>query len=90
LKGFDLPVEVGLELYAEEETVLPFYTGHISRGLLLRILREANPRISQDLHELDVVKPYSVTPLQFKSKGKSVRRPPLSAANPEKDKQVVS
>jgi CRISPR-associated endoribonuclease Cas6 len=68
LKGFELPVEVGLELYAEKDVVLPFYTGHISRGLLLHILRQVDPRVSQEMHELNVAKPYSVTPLQFKSK----------------------
>jgi CRISPR-associated endoribonuclease Cas6 len=68
LKGFDVPVEIALEMYAEKEAVLSFFTGHVSRGLLLHILREVDPRVSQDLHQLDVVKPYSVTPLQFKSK----------------------
>lgn len=63
-----MPIEIGLEMYADRETVLPFFTGHISRGLLLHILRNVKPSVSQDLHELDVVKPYSVTPLYFRSK----------------------
>jgi len=36
LGGVDwLPVEVGLEMYGEKPVVLPFFTGYVSRGLLL-------------------------------------------------------
>jgi len=66
-----VPVEIGLEAYAEKEVFLPFFTGHVSRGVLLHILRQVDPGVSQQLHQLDVVKPYSVAPLQFKSKAKT-------------------
>lgn len=46
---------------------LPFFTGYIVRGLVLFMLRKINPSISQDLHELNIVKPYSVTPIFFNS-----------------------
>ena len=52
----------------EGDVVLPPFTGYISRGLLLHILRRVDPRVSADLHAPDVVKPYSVTPLKFRSK----------------------
>jgi CRISPR-associated endoribonuclease Cas6 len=65
-----LPVEIGLEMYAEKPVVLPFFTGHVARGLLLHIVRQVDPDASNILHELDVSKPYSVTPLRFKSKGR--------------------
>jgi len=66
-----LPVEIGLEMYAEKPVVLPNFTGHVARGLLLHIVRQVDPDVSNILHELDVSKPYSVTPLRFKSKGRA-------------------
>ncbi|MBT0160551.1 CRISPR system precrRNA processing endoribonuclease RAMP protein Cas6 [Candidatus Bathyarchaeota archaeon A05DMB-2] len=62
-----MPVEVGLEMYAEKPVVLPFFTGYVARGLLLHAVRMVDPVVSGVLHELDVRKPYSVTPLRFKS-----------------------
>jgi len=62
-----LPVEVGLELYGERSVVLPFFTGHVARGLLLHIVRLVDPGAAVVLHELNVSKPYSVTPLRFRS-----------------------
>lgn len=66
-----LPVEVGLEMYAERPVVLPFFTGYVSRGLLLHVLRRVDPGLAGSLHEADRPKPYSVTPLRFKSVEKS-------------------
>ncbi|MBS7615559.1 CRISPR-associated endoribonuclease Cas6 [Candidatus Bathyarchaeota archaeon] len=63
-----MPVQIGLEMYAEKPIVLPFFTGHVSRGLLLHIVRQVDPAASGLLHELNVAKPYSVTPLRFKSR----------------------
>ncbi|MEM3736587.1 MAG: CRISPR system precrRNA processing endoribonuclease RAMP protein Cas6 [Candidatus Bathyarchaeia archaeon] len=65
-----MPVEVGLEIYGEKEVILPFFTGHVARGLLLHIVRQVDPSASGLLHELNVAKPYSVAPLQFKSKAR--------------------
>jgi len=62
-----LPVEVCLELFGEKSVVLPFFTGHVARGLLLHVVRQVDPSASGLLHELNVSKPYSVTPLRFKS-----------------------
>jgi CRISPR-associated endoribonuclease Cas6 len=56
-------------MYAEKTVVLPSFTGHIARGLLLHFVRQADPSASGSLHELNVSKPYSVTPLRFRSKG---------------------
>ena len=63
----DLPVEVGLELYGEKSVVLPFFTGHVARSLLLHIVRLVDSGAAGVLHELNVSKPYSVTPLRFRS-----------------------
>jgi hypothetical protein len=62
-----LPVEISLEMYAEKPVVLPFFTGHVARGLLLHFIRLVDPAASGLLHELNVSKPYSVTPLRFRS-----------------------
>jgi len=66
LTGF--PVEIGLEMYAGKSVVLPLFTGYVSRGLLLHILRQVKPELAGSLHEADRPKPYSVTPLRFKAK----------------------
>ncbi|MEJ5292444.1 MAG: CRISPR-associated endoribonuclease Cas6 [Candidatus Methanosuratincola sp.] len=55
-------------LKAEEEFGLPWFTGYISRGILLNLIRQSNPSSSQLLHESNITKPYSVTPLFFRSK----------------------
>jgi len=62
-----LPIEVCLELFGEKSVVLPFFTGHVARGLLLHVVGQVDPSASGLLHELNVSKPYSVTPLRFKS-----------------------
>ncbi len=62
-----MPVEIELEMYAEKPIVLPFFTGHVARGLLLHFVRQVDPSASGLLHELNVSKPYSVTPLRFRS-----------------------
>ncbi|MCX8151380.1 MAG: CRISPR system precrRNA processing endoribonuclease RAMP protein Cas6 [Candidatus Bathyarchaeota archaeon] len=67
-----MPVEVSLEMYAEKSLLLPFFTGHVARGLLLHFIRQVDPAASGLLHELNVSKPYSVTPLRFKSKSRTV------------------
>jgi len=63
-----MPAEFSLELYSDRELFLPRFTGYISRGLLLNIVREVNPAVAQNLHEGNRPKPYSVTPIYFKAK----------------------
>ncbi|MGF3498975.1 MAG: CRISPR-associated endoribonuclease Cas6 [Candidatus Methanosuratincola sp.] len=55
-------------LQAEGEFELPMFTGYISRGILLNLIRQINPSSSQSLHESNITKPYSLTPLYFRSK----------------------
>ena len=66
-----LPVEITLEMYAEKSVAMPFFTGHVARGLLLHFIRLVDPAASGLLHELNVSKPYSVTPLRFKSSSRT-------------------
>ena len=66
-----MPVEISLEMYAEKPVELPFFTGHIARGLLLHFIRLVDPSVSGLLHELNVSKPYSVTPLRFRSSSRN-------------------
>ena len=65
-----MPVEIALEMFAEKPVVLPFFTGYVARGLLLHVVRQVDPAASGLLHELNVSKPYSVTPLRFKSRSR--------------------
>jgi len=58
-------------MYAEKPVVLPSFTGYVARGLLLHVVRQVDPAASGLLHELNVSKPYSVTPLRFKSRGRN-------------------
>jgi len=58
-------------MYGENEVVLPSFTGHVARGLLLHVVRQVDPSASGLLHELNTAKPYSVTPLRFKSKART-------------------
>ncbi|MCS7096554.1 MAG: hypothetical protein RMK50_05790 [Nitrososphaerota archaeon] len=62
-----MPVDVCLELYGDKSVVLPFFTGQVAEGLLLHVVRQVDPNAANVLHELDVSKPYSVTPLRFRS-----------------------
>jgi len=57
-------------MYAEKSVVLPFFAGYVARGLLLHVVRQVDPAASGLLHELNVSKPYSVTPLRFKSRSR--------------------
>jgi CRISPR-associated endoribonuclease Cas6 len=61
-------VEYGLEMYGEGEVEVPFFTGYLARGLLLHMIRRVDPSASSALHELNVRKGYSVTPLYFRRK----------------------
>ena len=65
-----MPVEFSLELSAENSVLFPLFTGYVARGLLLHLLRLVDPSVSASLHEPNKVKPYSVTPIRFRSKGR--------------------
>jgi CRISPR-associated endoribonuclease Cas6 len=66
-----MPIEITLEMYAEKSVSMPFFTGNVARGLLLHFIRLVDPAASALLHELDVSKPYSVTPLRFRSNSRT-------------------
>lgn len=66
-----IPTEFEFEMYGEKEMALPRFRGYISRGLLLTMLRRVDPRTAQRFHEPQTLKPYSVTPLRFKSKART-------------------
>ncbi len=60
-----LPIEITLELKSDKEIILPHFTGHIAHGLFLNIVSGVDPAAAKILHELNVTKPYSVTPFHF-------------------------
>jgi len=61
-----MPVEIGLEMYAEKPVVLSFFTGYVARGLFLHVVRQVDPAASGLLHKLNVSKPYSVLRFAFR------------------------
>jgi len=65
-----LVTELEIKTFAEKGVKMPLFTGYVARGLALHILNRVNPALSQNLHEPNSVKPYSVTPLYFRSKQK--------------------
>jgi len=67
----NMPIEITLEMLAEKSVVMPFFTGYIARGLLLHFIQLVDPAASAVLHELDISKPYSVTPLRFRSSSRT-------------------
>jgi CRISPR-associated endoribonuclease Cas6 len=66
-----MPVEMRVEMYPEKDLVLPRFTGYVSRGLLLHMLKRVDPKLAQTLHEPEKMKPYSVTRLIFRSKARA-------------------
>lgn len=62
-----MATELEVKTFAEKSVKMPLFTGYIARGLALHILNRVDPALSQDLHEPNAVKPYSVTPLYFRS-----------------------
>jgi CRISPR-associated endoribonuclease Cas6 len=66
-----MPSKIKLELIAEKEVELPRFTGYVSRGLLLTMLRRIEPTTSDRLHVPNASKPYSVTPIRFRSQRKT-------------------
>lgn len=59
--------ELEVKTFAEKSVKMPLFTGYLARGLALNILNRIDPALSQDLHEPNALKPYSVTPLYFRS-----------------------
>ncbi|MBS7630098.1 CRISPR-associated endoribonuclease Cas6 [Candidatus Bathyarchaeota archaeon] len=66
-----MPSELLIELVGEKEVSLPRFTGYISRALFLHMMRAVDPGEAAELHESDVMKPYSVTQLMFKARLRS-------------------
>ncbi len=77
-----IPVEMMVEMYGEKDLALPRFTGYVSRGLLLHMLHRVDPSVSQNLHEPESVKPYSVTRLKFRSKGRTPEGYVLDSTSP--------
>lgn len=65
-----MPAKISITLFAQKDFKLPRFTGHIARAITLHIIKNANPSIAQLLHEANVLKPFAVEPLYFKSKMK--------------------
>jgi CRISPR-associated endoribonuclease Cas6 len=77
-----LATELEVKTFAEKSVKMPLFTGYVARGLALNILNRVNPALSQDLHEPNALKPYSVTPLYFRSTKKYVDGYQLDPSTP--------
>lgn len=62
-----MATELEIKMFAEKSMKMPLFTGYVARGLALHVINRVNPALSQNLHEPNAIKPYSVTPLQFRS-----------------------
>ncbi|AFU57336.1 putative CRISPR-associated protein, Cas6 family [Candidatus Nitrososphaera gargensis Ga9.2] len=74
--------ELEVKTFAEKSVKMPLFTGYVARGLALHILNRVDPALSQDLHEPNAIKPYSVTPLYFRSTKKLADGYQLDASTP--------
>jgi len=52
----------------QDNIILPPYCGHIVRGVVLKLIQEANPEISAEMHKDNAVRPYSLSTI-FVKKG---------------------
>lgn len=52
----------------KSETILPPFSGHLIRAVILRLLHDTDPVVSADLHRSNDIRPYSVTTL-YRQKG---------------------
>lgn len=62
-----LAVEIEVKTFGEKSVKMPLFTGYVARGLALYILNKVSAALAQGLHEPNATKPYSVTPLYFRS-----------------------
>ncbi len=65
-----MPTKITLQLNAQRDFRMPRFTGHVARAMALHMIRMADPARALALHQLDVLKPFTVEPLYFKSKEK--------------------
>ncbi|MBS7287903.1 MAG: CRISPR-associated endoribonuclease Cas6 [Candidatus Freyarchaeota archaeon] len=79
-----MPTEICMEMRAEKNLTLPYFSGYVSRGLLLHIIRAVNPSLASEMHEANVPKPYSVTPFIFRKAGKNEKGYVVDASQPIK------
>jgi len=68
-----MPTKITINLFAQKDFKLPRFTGHISRGIILHIIKNIYPSTAQLLHESNVLKPFAVEPVYFRSKMKDQR-----------------
>jgi len=66
-----MPARISISMMPQKDFKLPLFTGQIARGLLLHVINRANPSAAQSLHEANVLKPYTIEPLYFRSKMKA-------------------
>jgi CRISPR-associated endoribonuclease Cas6 len=62
-----MPCKFTVQLITHSHLKVPRFTGHIIRAIFLKMIKSVDPKLAEELHKGDDPKPYSVTPLWFKS-----------------------
>jgi len=64
-----------LKLKADGEAIISPTQGHHAYGLFLSLIRQSSPRMADELHGSDSMKPFTISPLQgkFQRTGKSLK-----------------
>lgn len=77
-----MPTRLTLSLAPSRDFPVPKFTGYIARGVILHLVKSANPSKALDLHESNVLKPFAVEPLYFKARAKSPEGYLVDASSP--------
>nr|MDO8081299.1 CRISPR system precrRNA processing endoribonuclease RAMP protein Cas6 [Candidatus Freyarchaeota archaeon] len=67
-------IDLWIEMVATDSGRVKPFTGHLVRGALLSILKNADPDLAQKLHEPHESRPYSVTPAVPVAHPKNIRQ----------------
>ncbi|MGQ9721243.1 MAG: CRISPR system precrRNA processing endoribonuclease RAMP protein Cas6 [Candidatus Jordarchaeum sp.] len=66
-------IDLWIEMVATDSGRVKPFTGHLVRGTLLALIRNADPELAQRLHEPHQQRPYSVTPAKPVAQPMSIR-----------------
>jgi CRISPR-associated endoribonuclease Cas6 len=64
-----MPCKFGVQLIIHSPLRVPRFTGHLTRAIFLKMVGSIDLKLAEELHRGDAPKPFSVTPLWFKSMG---------------------
>ena len=77
-----MPFKLRFLCRSQESIMLPRFTGHVVRAVLLAIVGSIDRSAAERLHGAGDPKPYSVTPMRFKASGRTDRGFVLAPSSP--------